>query len=283
MTESTDTKRKKFDWLSLGLTCTVLGLSLILFLVYVMFFTTLRQERSQHQMLNIFTSSAGAVPLSGKQPANGTPAAVLSIPSLNLRQLVLQGTTAVDTAQGPGILTNAARPGTIGNAVIIGRKDTAAAPFAHIDELRKGQSFYLASGLGKFHYVVTKFGVVSPGQVNPASPVNHAQLTLVTSSSPMSSSNVYYVVGRQLTKPGAVAKVHQAPSADELGLAGYPGAVAPSILLGILYVALIAGTMVSYRRYRAHMWTIYVLTTPIILAVALWWFESLYLLLPASM
>ncbi len=275
--------RKKIDLVVPGLILTVVGLSLVLFLVYVMFFTTLRQERSQHQLLNIFTTPAGAVPLSGKLPANGTPAAVLTIPSIGVRQLVLQGTTAVETAQGPGILTQAARPGTIGNAVIIGRKMTAAAPFANLDQLRKGQSIYVASGLGKFRYVVFKYGIATPGQVDPASPVNRPQLTLVTSNNPVGSSDLYYVVARQLTKPGATARVRRPPTAAELGLAGYPGAVLPSILLGLLYLVAISLTVVAYRRYRANTWTIYLLTTPIILAVALWWFENLYLLLPASM
>ena len=275
--------RMKHNFIVPGLILTVIGLSLILFLAYVLFFTTLRQERSQHQLLNVFTTPAGAVPLSGKLPANGTPAAVLSIPSIQVHQLVLQGTTAVETAQGPGLLTQAARPGTIGNAVIIGRKATAAAPFAKLNQLRTGDSVYLVSGLGKFHYIVIRSGVATPGQIDPASPVNRPQLTLVTSENPLGSSNLFYVVARQLSKPGATAKVHRPPTATELGLAGYPGAVAPSILLGLLYALLITATAVSYRRYRANTWTIYILTTPIILAVALWWFENLYLLLPASM
>ena len=278
-----DRREKRVDLFIPGLILTVLGLSFVLFLAYVLFFTTLHQERSQHQLLNIFTTPAGAVPLSGKLPANDTPAAVITIPSIGVRQLVLQGTTSVETAQGPGILTQAARPGTIGNAVIIGRKMTAGSPFANLDKLRVGQSIYVASGLGKFHYVVVRYGVATPGQVDPASPVNRSQLTLVTANNPLGSSNLYYVVARQLSKPGATARVHRAPTLEELGLAGSSGAMVPSILLGLLYLLLVAGTAIAYRRFRAQTWTIYLLTTPIILAVALWWFENLYLLLPSSM
>jgi len=267
----------------LGLILTVLGLSMLLFFLYVFNFTNLSEARAQRQLLNVFTTSAGAVPLSGKLPPNGAPAAILSIPELKLRQVVVQGTTSTETAKGPGVMTQAARPGTIGNAVIIGRKLTAGAPFGNIDLLRAGDRFTLESGLGKFHYVVENFGVTTPGHLDPVSPINKPQLTLVTADQPLSSSKMYYVVARQLTEPGSAPKPKKKPSTPYLGFAGDPQALLPSILLGALYLISVVATVIAYRRFRKQLWTVYVLSTPIVLAIALLWFENLYRLLPATL
>ena len=273
---------RRVDLVFLGAVLTAVGLSLILFLAYVYAFTGYKQTLAQHRLLNQFTTPAGSVPLSGKLPPDGAPAAILRIPALGLKQVVIQGTTAAETAQGPGTLSSAARPGTIGNAVIIGRLTTAGAPFAKLGELRKGDKITLVSGLGTFDYVVRRSGVASKGQRDPASPVNHAQLTLITEASPLSSSSERYVVADLKGGAGAAPKAKHRPVLSTLGLAGDPSALVPSILLGILYVAVLVGSIWSYHRYRSHLWTVYLLSTPILLAVALWWFENLYLLLPAS-
>lgn len=276
-------RRRKIDLLVPGLILTVLGLTLVLFFAYVLSFTGFKEQRAQRQMLNIFTTKAGAVPLSGKLPANGTPAAILTIQKIDLHQVVLQGSSPAETANGPGLMTGTARPGTIGNAVIIGRSTTGGKPFGRLKELKVGATMTLASGLGKFHYVVIKTGYARPGQIDPASPVSKPELTLVTASKPLSNNIQYYVVARQTTTPGAAPKPHTKPSTIELGLAGDPHAVVPSILLGLLYVAALIGTVMAYRRARSKALVIYVLTTPIILAIAFWWFQNLYLLLPSSM
>ena len=272
----------KRDLLVPGLVLSVLGLSLMLFLGYVFGFTTLRETRAQHELLNVFTSQEAARPLSGKLPANGTPAAVLTIPRVGIHTVVIQGSTASDTARGPGLVTGTARPGTIGNAVIIGRQSTAGAPFGRLKELRAGNVVQLSSGLGKFRYVVTKTGVATPGEKSPASPVDEPQLTLITANAPLSSSDLYYVVARQITAPGADAKPKAKPPISALGTVGDSSRILPALLLGVLYVLCIIGTVVAYRRRRDQVIAIYVLTTPIILAVALWWFANLYLLLPSS-
>jgi len=274
---------RRFDLLVPGLVLTVLGLTLVLFFAYALSFSGFKAERAQRQLLNDFTSAAGAVPLSGKLPPNGAPAAILTINKIHVRQVVLQGSAPAQTAQGPGLMTGTARPGTIGNAVIIGRSLTGGAPFGNLRNLKVGDKLTLASGLGRFRYVVTAHGTARPGQIDPASPVNHPELTLVTADAPLSSDVQYYVVARQLTAPGAAARPHQKPTTIELGLAGDPDAVLPSILIGLVYLALLAGTTIAYRRYRSQVLVIYLLTTPIILAAAFWWFQTAYLLLPSSM
>ena len=115
---------------TIGLTLLTLGLCLLLFLAYLFSFTTLQQERKQRQMLNVFTTTAGAVTLSGAIPSEGNPLAVLTIPALHLEQVVVQGTSPTDLAAGPGAMPHTALLGTKGNAVIAGRRYTSGSPFA---------------------------------------------------------------------------------------------------------------------------------------------------------
>ncbi|CAB4827188.1 MAG: sortase [Actinobacteria bacterium] len=274
--------RRRIDLLVPGLIITVLGLSLILFVVYVFAFTNLKEARAQRQLLNVFTTPAGAVPLSGQLPPDGAPAAILTIPSLDIKEVVVQGSSATQTALGPGLMTQAARPGTIGNAVILGRRTTSGAPFKNLSNLQKGQGFTIASGLGSFNYVVTRTGTVQAGAQDPASPVNKAQVTLMTSSEPYGATGTTYVVARQTNTPGAAEKPKYQPANYQRGLSGDPAAIPASIILGVLYVLAIIATVLAYRRYRHSIWTVYVLSTPILLAIAFWWFQNLYLLLPAT-
>ncbi len=276
-------KKQRFNFVVVGLIVSILGLSLVLFVVYVFGFTTLKQERAQRQLLNVFTTPAGAVPLSGQLPPDGSPAAILKIPAIGVNQVVVQGTTARQTALGPGLMTQAARPGTIGNAVILGRRTTSGAPFRNLGLLHEGEAFQVISGLGSFNYIVIQTGVVQAGAQDPASPVNRAQVTLMTSGDANGTAGSLYVVGRQTNAPGAAKKPKYQPASYERGLSGDPSAIPASILLGLVYCAGIVFTVLAYRRYRQSLWTVYVLSTPILLALAFWWFENLYLLLPSTM
>lgn len=282
-TEESAPGKRRPNFLVIGLVASVLGLSLLLFVVYVYVFSNFKEERAQHQLLNVFTTPAGAVPLSGQLPPDGAPAAVLKIPSIHLKQVVVQGSSASQTALGPGLMSQSARPGTIGNAVILGHRTTSGAPFRNLDQLKLGEHFTLISGLGSFHYVIVERGFVRVGQRDPASPVDRAQVTLMTSSNQAGASGSFYVVGRQLNTPGAAKKPKVPPANYQRGLSGDPAAIPASIILGILYALGIVATIVSYRRFRHSTWTVYILSTPILLALAFWWFENLYLLLPATL
>jgi len=272
----------KSTLLLIGSVLSIVGITLILFLGYLFWFAGVRSDRAQHDLLNQFTSAQAAISLSGKLPPIGAPAAILTIPQLGLKELVLQGASPAQTAQGPGLVSGTARPGTIGNAVIVGRRITGGAPFAHLAQLHRGSRIEIAAGLGLIHYVVTEVGTVMPGKRSPASPVNKAQVTLMTSGGSFASNDVLYVVARQATAPGSASRPHNKPSASQLGLAGDSGALPIAIIFGILYLGFLAGAAYALKRRRDQFWTVYLLTLPVILALALCWFQYLYLLLPSS-
>jgi len=49
-------------------------------------------------------------------------------------------------------------------------------------------------------------------------------------------------------------------------------------LVGFLFF-----TIAAYRRWADQVWTVYLLSTPVMLAIALLFFECLYRLLPATL
>ena len=94
----------------------------------------------------------------------------------------------------------------------------------------------------------------------------------MSTSSPGSSSKP--APGRYPLRP---------PTAAERGLSGDPAAILPSVLWGLLLVAGLAAMVGAYLRWPNRRWTVYLLSTPIALSLALVWYENLIRLLPATM
>ena len=82
------------------------------------------------------------------------------------------------------------------------------------------------------------------------------------------------------TAPASTPLVSTPPPSPP-SLSGDASAVPGSIVWGLASLLAVAGTIVAYRRWP-HTGTIYLLSTPILLATAVLWFEHLAQLLPAS-
>jgi len=101
----------------------------------------------------------------------------LSIPSIDLDAIVVEGTNSRQLAIAPGHMTDTAAPGENGNAVITAHRDTF---FRHIYELNSGDQIVVRRGGKSFQYLVEKKFVVKPSDVSVLRPTNDARLTLVT-------------------------------------------------------------------------------------------------------
>ena len=101
----------------------------------------------------------------------------LSIPRIGLRAVVLEGTSRHSLLLGPGHMPGSAVPGTSGNAVIAGHRDTF---FRHIDRLRYGDDIYLSKGGKQFRYVVTGRRVVESNDLSVLRATQDGELTLIT-------------------------------------------------------------------------------------------------------
>jgi sortase A len=108
--------------------------------------------------------AAGTAPLGAVAP--GTPVALLEIPRLRQREVVVEGTDGQDLRQGPGHRRDTVLPGQEGVSVLYGRAATSGAPFGGLAALRKGDALTVTTGQGVVHFVVDR--VRRPGDPLPA-------------------------------------------------------------------------------------------------------------------
>jgi sortase A len=266
-----------------GLAASTIGLCLILFVGYVYYFSSLQEHRSQQILLNAFTSADRAQILTGHDLRQGQPGGILTIPAIGLSQVVVEGSSATDLLQGPGFMPGTAPPGSLGNAVIAGHRTIAGSPFARLSRLHAGDRIEVVTSLGAYHYRVLAVGSSRPGAVDPTSPNRHPRLTLVTSGGPAGSNGRIYVVGSLIGAANSASIPRHPPTSVQRGLSGDPQAVLGAIVWGIVLGASLAVALVAYWRYRGKYWSVYVLSTPVLLALAFIWYGNLIRLLPGTM
>lgn len=86
---------------------------------------------------------------------DGAPIARLVIPSIDLDEIVLEGSDALDA--GPGHVSGSAFPGERGNAVISGERDRH---FSHLDAVSAGDTLYTESGVDRDTWIVISKRIV---------------------------------------------------------------------------------------------------------------------------
>lgn len=91
------------------------------------------------------------VPDSIKKPKKGEIIGVLEIPSLNLKEAILEGTDQPELAKAPGHLPDSVLPGQIGKSIIAAHNATT---FRHIDKLTPGTTFTVRTEQGVFTFQV---------------------------------------------------------------------------------------------------------------------------------
>ncbi len=101
----------------------------------------------------------------------------LSIPKIDLDDIVVEGTSRKQLLIGPGHMVETAMPGQNGNSVITGHRDTF---FRHIYELNKGDMILVRRNGEVYRYEVTGKRVVQPDDISVIHPTSDARLTLIT-------------------------------------------------------------------------------------------------------
>lgn len=86
--------------------------------------------------------------------ADGAPVAVLTIPSIGLNTVVVEGTSSGNTMNGPGHRRDTALPGQVGTSVIMGRFSAYGGPFSRIQDLQPGDKFTVVTGQGESAFTV---------------------------------------------------------------------------------------------------------------------------------
>jgi sortase A len=220
---------------------------------------------------------AATVPVSGAIPA-GTALGVVSIPSIGLEQVFVEGSSSEQTRNGPGLKTDTVLPGQTGVSVLVGHRSTSGAAFAHLDQLRPGDPIEVTTGQGRFHYVVD---LVRTSDA-PATQVRDvpSRLTLVTSDPAYTPDRTLMVSARLVGKATPAATGTTAPAADQPGHGDSSGLVGLLLWSQLLLLVSVVATWAALRMPRAAVW---IGATPVLLAVLWHVFENLALLLPNTL
>lgn len=237
-----------------------------------LFLGSLSEHRAQELLYDQFrTELAGATAPLGPVVPVGDPVAVLTIPSIAVQQVVVEGTASGDTLAGPGHRRDTVLPGQAGTAVVYGRAASYGAPFRDLGDLSAGDEIEVVMAQGELTFTVD--GVRRAGDPLPQpAPEGAARLTLVSAEgagrlAALAPRQTIYV---DATAPKAFPAPPGRPSAvpeSEQAMAADPGALPLLALCLALLVALTLGVIAARQRWSAAL--VWVVASP--LAIALSW------------
>jgi sortase A len=212
----------------------------------------------------------------------GTPIAVLDIPQLNLREVVVEGTSSGVLMAGPGHRRDTPFPGQPGTSVIFGRQAAYGAPFRSLGDLVAGNVFSITTGQGRqvFRVVtVRRAGDLEP----PVLEAGKSRVTLVTSAgTPWAPDGNLLRVDADLvgnaqqggSRPMTYAML---PTAER----EMQGDQSAWIWILLMSQALVAASLgVTWARYRWGRWQVWLAGGPLLLALGLGLSNFLAELLP---
>lgn len=147
----------------------VVSLAFVFFLVVV---SAVQHAASQQQLSDAFRAqlAEGTAPVSegdfeGNLLADGAPVAMLEIPAIGVREVVVEGTSASELALGPGHRRDTILPGQQGTSVIYGRAASYGGPFARLQQLPIDSEIIVTTGQGEHTYRV--MGIRYAGESTP--------------------------------------------------------------------------------------------------------------------
>jgi sortase A len=253
----------------------LLAVLIVGFVAYLLGVSGIQEAGAQSRLYTTLAAqlSQDIGPLGPTTP--GAPVAVMDIPSIGMRDLVVvEGTSPENLTLGPGHLRNTPLPGQLGLSVIYGRRATFGAPFGRLDLLEPGAQIITITQQGKSVYKVVAVG----DSQHPVKDTKLNRLALLTSSSTQVPS-YYLEVDADL-----VSAVHNGPvqmpviGPTEQALAGDSGALVLTMTWG-LALALV-GVGGAFAAARWSPWPVYLILAPVSLAIVWNLYENLAALLP---
>lgn len=261
------------------------------FVVEVVLVSQVQFSRNQQILKSDFRSDlANAIAPVGPLDVNGVPVqpgssvALISIRSLGLDAVVVEGTTSGQTMLGPGHKRDTPFPGQPGVSVIFGRQAAFGGPFGSLGDLIPGDPIVVTTGQGeqKFEVIdVRREGDPLPGPLSAGG----SRLTLVTADgTPYVPSGVLRVDAELVSdvQPGPGVVVLPADlSPAEQAMEGDPGAWVGVVLWG--QALLVAALVVTWLRVRWGRWQAWVVAVPVLGFLGLALGSQLVQLLPNLM
>jgi sortase A len=290
--------------MAVGRVVLVAGILILLFIPYLLWGTGLATAHSQAQLRSQFdqdkrragvsvSASQLTVPPVGStapvkvappmaDPAPGSAVGTITIPTIDLSMVVVEGTDVNQLQMGPGHYSNTPLPGEAGNSAIAGHRTTYLHPFYSLNDLVPGDDITIETLQGIFLYRVTQSLTVSPSDVSVIDQTTSPTLTLTTCTPPFTASQRLVVhaalVASILGHPKAVPPVTPTTT-DPTG--GHDWLTA--ILWGLAVAALTTGVWILARRTRRGQKVAVICVGAAAWAVVVFFFfGSVAPLLPAS-
>lgn len=292
--------------MAVGRVLLVAGILVLLFIPYLLWGTGLYTARAQAQLRNEFAAAehragvtaprlpakvppaAPTIARAVADPPVGNPVGVISIPTISLSMVIVEGTGEAQLQDGPGHYPATPLPGEEGNVAIAGHRTTYLHPFYNLNELVPGDAIEIATVQGLFVYSVTSSQAVPPTDVTVVDPTPTPTLTLTTCN-PRYSAAQRLVVHASLTADvlthgkTAVASTPTPTAIHRVTPVAQQRNLVAAVLWGIAVAILISGIWVLARRTRGGRRAA-VLTAGLLawLGVVFLFFQALAPLLPAQ-
>lgn len=208
----------------LGQTLITMGVVILLFVVYELWFTGIETSRAQDRLETALEEEwrhglgSYSTPEDLLRPIPiGSGVAVIRVPRFgrDWAKVIVEGVALRDLRDGPGHYPGTALPGQTGNFVVSGHRTTYGAPFNRVNELRPGDAVVIETRDTWYTYRVTSTEIVRPTAIEVTYPVPKQQdvkptkaLITLTSCHPKYSARqriiVYGELGEKLTKAEGV-------------------------------------------------------------------------------
>lgn len=235
---------------------------------HVVVVSSLQQRSAQHRAYNTFrrtvaegTAPAGPTDGDGRPIARGTPVAYLEIPSIGVRQVVGEGTSAADLMAGPGHRRDTPLPGQAGTSIVMGRQSSYGGPFNRLGDLKVNDKITVTTGAG-----IATFTVLSlRSDGDPAPPARRpgrGRLLLVSASGPSYVPSKVLRVDADLDTPAspapaATVTASALPAAEQI-MGTDPTTLWRLVLWLQALIAVALGIVWSWHRWgRPQTWIVF--------------------------
>lgn len=187
----------------IGILLILIGVSIIGTVVYKKIITSNKQK----EMLEVFenqleenTEEKSEEESVSLDSINGyTPIAVIEIPSIKLKQPVVEGITEDVIKYFLGKFPDSAMPGEVGNFSVAGhRVSDFTDAFINLYKVKPGDKVIVTTKSGKYTYEVEESFIVEPEQVEVLDTADYEKITMITCT--IGSKKRVIVTGRLIDK-----------------------------------------------------------------------------------
>lgn len=187
----------------IGILLILIGVSIIGTVVYKKMVTSNKQnevlESFENQLKEDNTNNESNEDVNLDSINGYTPIAIMEIPSIRLKQPVVEGVTEDVIKYFLGKFPESAMPGEVGNFSVAGhRVSDFTDAFINLYKVKPGDKVIVTTKSGKYTYEVDESFIVEPEQVEVLDTADYEKITLITCT--IGSKRRVIVTGRLIDK-----------------------------------------------------------------------------------